>query len=219
MPEIYSPNYIAIEGVIGVGKTTFSKMLSENISADLLNEEVFDNPFLVDYYKNKKRFAFSCQLFFLISRFQQQQQLLTRDLFAQKIVADYLYAKDSIFASITLSERELVLYEKIAPILIENIPKPDLVIYLQASTPILLERIKKRNYSFEKTIDYEYVEMINKAYDYYFFNYTDAPLLVVKTDDIDFVNNPEHFNDLIDQIHKPIAGKKYYIPSGEFVRE
>ncbi len=219
MQETSSPNYIAIEGVIGVGKTTFSKMLSEKISADLLNEEVFENPFLVDYYKNKKRFAFSCQLFFLISRFQQQQKLMVRDLFAQKIVADYLYAKDSIFASITLSERELVLYEKIAPILIENIPKPDLVIYLQASTPVLLSRIKKRNYLFEKTIDYEYVEMINKAYDYYFFNYTDTPLLVVRTDDIDFVNNLEHFNDLIDQIHKPIAGKKYYTPSGEFVRE
>lgn len=218
LPEIYSPDYIAIEGVIGVGKTTFSKMISDELGARLLNEEVFENPFLVDYYKNKKRFAFSCQLFFLISRFQQQQQLMIRDLFSEKIVSDYLYAKDSIFASITLSERELVLYDKIAPILIENIPKPDLAIYLQASTPILLERIKKRNYPFEKTIDSDYIELINKAYDYYFFNYTETPLLVVKTDNIDFVNNPDHFKDLIEQISKPLMGKKYYTPSGEFVR-
>ena len=216
--ENYNLNYIAMEGVIGVGKTTFAKMLAERLGAELLNEEVFENPFLVDFYKNRKRYAFSCQLFFLISRFQQQQQLMVRDLFAQKIVADYLFAKDSIFASINLSERELTLYEKIAPALSRDIPRPDLVIYLQASTPTLLNRIKKRSYNFEKPIDYDYLEVLNKAYDYYFFNYTDSPLLVVKTDEIDFVNNPEHFDDLIEQINKPISGKKYYVPSGDFVK-
>ena len=216
--ENYNLNYIAMEGVIGVGKTTFAKMLAERLNAELLNEEVFENPFLVDFYKNRKRYAFSCQLFFLISRFQQQQQLMVRDLFAQRIVADYLFAKDSIFASINLSERELTLYEKIAPTLSRDIPRPDLVIYLQASTPTLLNRIKKRSYNFEKPIDYDYLEMLNKAYDYYFFNYTDSPLLVVKTDEIDFVNNPEQFDDLIEQIKKPISGKKYYVPSGDFVK-
>ncbi|MEA1981567.1 MAG: deoxynucleoside kinase [candidate division Zixibacteria bacterium] len=216
--ENYNLNYIAMEGVIGVGKTTFAKMLAERLDAELLNEEVFENPFLVDFYKNRKRYAFSCQLFFLISRFQQQQQLMVRDLFAQRIVADYLFAKDSIFASINLSERELTLYEKIAPTLSRDIPRPDLVIYLQASTPTLLNRIKKRSYNFEKPIDYDYLEMLNKAYDYYFFNYTDSPLLVVKTDEIDFVNNPEQFDDLIEQIKKPISGKKYYVPSGDFVK-
>ncbi|RKX19941.1 MAG: deoxynucleoside kinase [Candidatus Zixiibacteriota bacterium] len=216
--ENYNLNYIAMEGVIGVGKTTFAKMLAERLNAELLNEEVFENPFLVDFYKNRKRYAFSCQLFFLISRFQQQQQLMVRDLFAQRIVADYLFAKDSIFASINLSERELTLYEKIAPTLSRDIPRPDLVIYLQASTPTLLNRIKKRSYNFEKPIDYDYLEMLNKAYDYYFFNYTDSPLLVVKTDEIDFVNNSEQFDDLIEQIKKPISGKKYYVPSGDFVK-
>jgi len=215
----FEPKYIAVEGVIGVGKTTFAKMLAERLNAELLNEEVFDNPFLVDFYKNKKRFAFSCQLYFLISRFQQQQQLMVRDLFAQSIVADYLFAKDSIFSSITLSDRELALYNKISPILSQDIPKPDLVIYLQASTPILLKRIHQRNFSFEKPIDYDYIEELNKAYNYFFFNYTDTPLLVVKTDDIDFVNNPQHFDDLIDQINKPISGKRYYVPTGDFVRE
>ena len=216
--EIYEPKYIAVEGVIGVGKTTFSKMLADCFNAELVAEEVFENPFLVDFYKNPKRYAFSCQLFFLISRFQQQQQLYTRDLFAERIVADYLFAKDSIFASVNLSNRELALYNKIAPTLSQNIPKPDLVIYLQASTDILMQRIGKRNFSFEKAIDYDYIEMVNKAYDYYFFDYTDTPLLVVKTNEIDFVNNPEHFEDLIDQISKPITGKKYYAPSGNLAR-
>ena len=213
--EVSEPNYIAVEGVIGVGKTSFAKMLAERLNAELINEEVFENPFLVDFYKNRKRYAFSCQLFFLLSRFQQQQQLMVRDLFAQRIIADYLFAKDSIFASITLSERELALYEKIAPILSRDMPPPDLAIYLQASTPVLRERISRRNYTFERSIDMDYIEVLNQAYDYYFFNYTDTPLLVVKTDNIDFVNNPEHFEDLIEQIGKRITGKKYYVPAGD----
>jgi deoxyadenosine/deoxycytidine kinase len=218
-PEVFEPNYIAVEGVIGVGKTTFAQMLAQRIDADLLNEEVFENPFLVDYYKNRARYALSCQLYFLISRFQQQQQLMVRDLFAQRIVADYLFAKDAIFASVALSERELTLYNKIAPALSRDIPKPDLVIYLQAGTPVLLSRIRKRNFAFEKQIDHDYLEMLNQAYDYFFFHYTDTPLLVVKTDEIDFVNNPEHFDDLIEQIHKPISGKKYYVPAGDLARK
>ena len=213
--ERYEPGYIAVEGVIGVGKSSFAVMLAARINAQLLNEEVLENPFLADFYKKRKRFAFSCQIYFLLSRYQQQQQLITRDLFRQRLVADYLYAKDSIFASINLSGHELSLYEKIAPVLSQNIPKPDIVIYLQASTPVLLERIRKRSMAIEKPIDYDYVEMLNKAYDYYFFNYSDTPLLVVKTDSIDFVANPEHFDDLIDQIHKPISGKKYYVPSAD----
>jgi len=217
--ETFEPNYIAVEGVIGVGKTSFAKMLSERLDANLVAEEVFENPFLVDFYKNPKRFAFSCQLYFLISRFQQQQQLMVHDLFSQRIVADYIFAKDAIFAQVNLSEREMVLYEKMAPILAKDIPRPDMVIYLQGSTPILLERINRRNYSFEKTIDYEYIDLINKAYDYFFFNYNETPLLVVRTDEIDFVNNPEHFEDLIQQIRKPITGKKYYSPAGDLVRE
>ena len=217
--ETFEPNYIAVEGVIGVGKTSFARMLAERLEANLVAEEVFENPFLVDFYKNPKRFAFSCQLYFLISRFQQQQQLMVHDLFSRRIVADYIFAKDAIFAQVNLSEREMILYEKIAPILARDIPRPELVIYLQGSTTVLLDRINRRNYSFEKTIDFEYVDMINKAYDYFFFNYNETPLLVVRTDEIDFVNNPEHFEDLIEQIKKPITGKKYYSPAGDLVRE
>ncbi len=213
--ETLEPKYVAVEGVIGVGKTSFAQMLASRIDAELINEEVLENPFLVDFYKNRKRFAFSCQLYFLISRFQQQQGLMVRDLFAQRIVADYLFAKDSIFASVNLSDRELALYNRIAPVLLSDIPRPDLVIYLQASTPTLLKRIHNRNFSFEKSIDYDYIEVLNKAYDYYFFNYSETPLLVVKTDEIDFVNNPGHFDDLTEQINKPISGKKYYVPAGD----
>jgi deoxyguanosine kinase len=219
LPEAFKSNYIAVEGVIGVGKTSFAKMLAESIDAQLMVEEVFENPFLVDFYKNRKRFALSCQLFFLMSRFQQQQQLMVRDLFAQRIVADYLFAKDAIFAQVNLSERELTLYEKIAPVLARDVPRPDLVIYLQARTEVLLSRIKNRDYAFEKSIDFDYVDGLNKAYDYFFFDYTDTPLLVVKTDEIDFVNKPEHFDDLIEQISKPVNGKKYYVPAGDLVRE
>jgi deoxyguanosine kinase len=209
----FEPDYIAVEGVIGVGKSSFAQMLSERLGARLVNEEVFENPFLVDFYKDRKRYGLSCQLYFLITRFQQQQELMVRDLFARKIVADYLFAKDAIFASVNLSERELALYNKIAPALSRDVPSPDLVIYLQASTPVLLERIRGRNLPFEKPIDFDYVAMLNTAYDYYFFHYTDSPLLVVKTDEIDFVHRPEHFDDLIEQISKPIAGKKYYSPT------
>ena len=218
MARLYTDSdYLAVEGVIGVGKTSFARMLAEELGAEVMAEEVFENPFLVDFYKNKKRYALQCQLNFLISRYQQQQQLVKRDLFAQKIVSDYLFAKDAIFASVNLSEPELLLYEKIAAVLSSEIPRPDLVIYLQASTPTLLERIRKRDLGFEKPIDFDYLELLNKAYDYFFFNYIDTPLLVVKTDNIDFVNNPEHFTDLVSQIKKPINGKKYYSPAGDLV--
>ncbi len=214
-PEAFEPNYIAVEGVIGAGKTSFAEMLAARLDATLLPEQAFENPFLVDFYKNRKRYAFTCQLFFLLSRYQQQQQLMVHDLFSKRVVADYLFQKDAIFASVNLSERELALYEKIAPTLARDIPRPDLVIYLQASTPVLMDRIKRRNLRFERAIDDDYVEKLNQAYDYFFFDYNEAPLLVVKTDNIDFVNTPDHFEDLIEQIHKPLSGKKYYSPAGD----
>ncbi len=214
-PATSEHNYIAVEGVIGVGKTSFAGMLAERLGAQVVNEEVLGNPFLTDFYRDRKRYAFSCQLFFLLSRFNQQVQLQTRDLFAERVVADYLYAKDSIFASINLSDRELALYSKLATLLARDVPRPDLAVYLQASTPVLLERIRRRNLPFERAIDHEYVEMLNKAYDYFFFDYGETPLLVVKTDQIDFVNNSEHFDDLINLISRPIFGTKYYAPAGD----
>ena len=208
------PNYIAIEGVIGAGKTTLSKMLSRELKAELLLDDAMNNPFLTDFYKNPKRYAFSVQLFYLLTRYQQQQSLVMRDLFAQRIIADYTFARDKIFASVNLSERELILYEKLMPLLDSAIPKPDLTIYLQTSTPVLLDRIKKRNVSVEKSIDSNYIEKLNAAFNSYFFHYDESPLLVVKTDDIDFVENQDDFKNLVDIIGKPLTGKKYYVPAG-----
>ncbi len=207
------PRYIAVEGVIGVGKTTFAKSLAEEIDATLELDEGYDNPFLSDFYQNRERHAFTTQLFFLLSRFQRQQSLRTHDLFADHIVSDYIFARDSLFASVTLSDRELTLYEKIMPILERDIPKPDLVIYLQASTEVLLDRIRLRNIKAERSISKDYINKLCEAYNQFFFHYTDTPLLVVKTDNIDFVNEPAHLEDIVNQLKRPIHGKRYYSPS------
>lgn len=208
------PNYIAIEGVIGAGKTTLAGMLAEKTGAELLLDDAMNNPFIVDFYKDKKRYAFSAQLYFLLTRYQQQQTLVVHDLFAQRIVADYSFMRDHVFATVNLSRRELILYEKFLPLLKADIPKPDLTIYLQTSTPVLMERIRKRNFGFERPIDGDYIEELNDAFNYFFFHYDDSPLLVVKTDDIDFVENSDDFENLLDIIKKPISGKKYYVPAG-----
>ncbi len=211
---MFEPNYIAIEGVIGAGKTTLCKMLSERLGAEPLFDDAMNNPFLPDFYKDKNRFAFSAQLYFLLTRYQQQQALIERDLFAQKIVADYAFVRDHIFATINLNRQELILYEKILPLLKTEIPQPDLTIYLQTSTPVLMERIKKRNVNFEKTIDIDYINELNESFNYFFFHYDDSPLLVVKTDEIDFVKNSDDFDNIVDIIRKPVKGKKYYVPIG-----
>lgn len=208
------PNYIAIEGVIGAGKTTLTEMLARRLEAEPLHDEAYSNPFIKDFYKDKKRYAFSAQLYFLLTRYQQQQNLVERDLFAQRIVADYSFIRDHIFATVNLSERELILYEKILPLLQSSIPRPDLTIYLQTSTSVLLERIKKRSINFERTIDEDYIQGLNDAFNYYFFHYDDSPLLVVKTDLIDFVENSKDFDNIVEMIQKPISGKKYYVPAG-----
>lgn len=204
--------YIAVEGVIGVGKTSFATLLAERLGATLELDDGYQNPFLPDFYRNRERHAFTTQLYFLLSRFQRQQLLRTHDLFSEKIVTDYLFARDALFASVTLSEMELKLYEKILPILERDIPQPELVIYLQASTDALMHRIRKRNVECERHIDREYIERLGEAYNYFFFHYTDTPLLVVKTDHIDFVNDVNHLNDIVDQLSRPIHGKKYYSP-------
>ncbi len=208
------PRYIAVEGVIGAGKSTLAKMLAEELKAELLLDDAMNNPFLVDFYKNPKRYAFSAQLYFLLTRYQQQQSLMAYDLFAQRIIADYSFARDRIFASVNLSQREATLYEKIIPLLTSSIPKPDLTIYLQASTPVLQERIRKRNYTFERSIDADYIQQLNESFNYFFFHYEETPLLVVKTDDIDFVENRNDFQNLVELIKKPVSGKKYYVPAG-----
>lgn len=207
-------NYIAVEGPIGVGKTSLAKILAEKLDAHLILEEATENPFLADFYKNKKKYAFQAQIFFLLARYQQLAKMETHDLFHQRIVADYTFEKDQLFAKVNLSDREMILYDKIAESISTDLPKPDLVIFLQAATETLLKRIKNRGVPFEKNIDLNYLDELNEAYNYYFFEYDSTPLLVVKTDEVDFVKNPDDLNDLLEQIKKPLSGTHYYVPPG-----
>ena len=204
--------YLVIEGVIGAGKTSLTRMLAERLKAGLVLEEVEDNPFLKDFYRDRARYAFQTQMHFLFSRYQQQRNLKQTDLFSDKLVADYLFQKDRIFASLNLVDKELALYERLVGWLELDVVKPDVVVYLQASAETLMERIAKRNRSFEKDMDKSYIERLNDAYNHHFFHYTETPLLVVNTNRIDFVNQPDDFEDLLQRILSHRQGTMYYAP-------
>lgn len=206
--------YIALEGPIGVGKSSLAKLLAEELGGRTMLEPVDENPFLVNFYGDMKKHAFQTQLFFLLSRYQQQQELNQRELFGQSVVSDYLFAKDRIFAYMNLSEHELGLYEQVFRLLDSRLVKPDLVVYLQASSEVLLERIEKRNNDYERKIEEEYLENLVEAYNKYFFYYTETPLLVVNTTEIDFVENPEDLSNLVKEIESIRGGTQHYIPLG-----
>jgi len=204
--------YLVIEGVIGAGKTSLARLLADRLGAGLVLEEVEDNPFLKDFYRDRTRYAFQTQMHFLFSRYQQQRNLRQTDLFNDKLVADYLFQKDRIFASLNLVDKELALYERLVGWLELDVVKPDVVVYLQASTDTLMERIMKRNRSFERDMDRDYIDRLNDAYNHYFFHYTDTPLLVVNSNRIDFVHEPEDFEDLFRRILTHHEGTMYYVP-------
>jgi deoxyguanosine kinase len=204
--------YIAIEGVIGVGKTSLAGFLSERLNAGLILEQSEENPYLEDFYRDPQRFAFQLQLFFLISRYRQLLGIPQQDLFHSHLIADYIFAKDRIFAHLNLERRDLILYDKVATLMERELPKPDLVIYLQSSTERLIEHIRKRNRKIEKNISTDYIRQLNEAYNSYFFHYKETPLLVVNTSEIDFVQKEGDLADLIRQIENPPAGVKYYVP-------
>ena len=204
--------YIALEGPIGVGKTSLSQLLAEEFKGMALLEEVDNNPFLISFYKDRQKYAFQTQLFFLLSRYKQQKELGQQELFNSTVVADYLFAKDKIFAYLNLDENELALYEQIYRLLDARIPKPDLVIYIQARTETLIERIKKRNKVYEKDIEEDYIERLVDAYNRYFFYYTDTPLLVVDTSDIDFVNSRDDLTNVVNEIRSIKGGVQHYVP-------
>jgi len=209
-----APRYIVVEGPIGVGKTSLVDLLSERLGARKLLEVADDNPFLPNFYKDPRRYAFQTQLWFLLNRFRQQQELGQFDLFRQTLITDYLFAKDKIFAYLTLEDHELVLYERVHTLLQVQVPTADLVIFLQASTETLLQRIAIRGKAYEREMDRKYLEDLNAAYTHFFFHYTASPLLVVNTSDIDFVNRREDFEDLIKKIGETRAGMHYYVPLG-----
>jgi len=201
--------YIVVEGPIGVGKTTLVQRLAEAFQARTVFERADENPFLSKFYRNTDKFAFQTQIFFLLTRYQQQQEILQAELFRQNIFSDYLFAKDRIFAYLNLSEDELVLYEWIYQLLDQRVVKPDLVIYLQAPVHVLLRRIRKRTLWYEKEMSQEYLEQVSKAYNTFFFHYKDTPLLVVNTSNIDFVHREADLKNLIREVQNTEKGVRY----------
>ncbi len=204
--------YIAIEGPIGVGKSSLADLLAQKMGGSTLLEEVDSNPFLSSFYGDIKKYAFQTQLFFLLSRYQQQKDMFQRELFNSTVVSDYLFAKDRIFAYLNLDENELGLYEQVYRLLDTRIPKPDLVIYLQASTDVLFDRIRLRNKDYEKSVREDYLTKLIDAYNRYFFYYNETPLLVVNTTEIDFVNNAADLANLVKEIRHMKGGSQHYIP-------
>jgi deoxyguanosine kinase len=205
-------HYIVIEGPLGVGKTSLATMLAEKLSGQPLIEDVEENPFLVQFYENPKKYAFQTQIFFLLRRYNQASTMSQIDLFSRVTVSDFLFDKDRVFARSNLDENEYWLYEQLFRILKKRIPPPDLVIFLQAKTEVLMERIKTRNRKYERSIGYKYLEKINQAFNEFFFHYTDSPLLVVNASEIDFVHVPEDFEDLVEQVRVMKSGTQYYVP-------
>ncbi len=206
--------YIVLEGPIGVGKTTLAALLAEEFSARTIFENVEENPFLKEFYKDRKRNAFKAQLYFLLSRYQQQSELAQIDLFQKTTISDYLFAKDRIFATINLDETELYLYDQIFRVLNPRIPTPNLVIYLQADTDVLLKRIKIRGKAYEKGIDAEYLDRVVSTYNNFFFHYNDSPLLVIKTTKIDYVTKKGDLEELVKEIKEFKSGTQYFVPLG-----
>ena len=211
MRNIY---YIAVEGVIGVGKTSLCKIIGENFSAKIVYEKFEENPFLEDFYTDKERFAFQTQLYFLLSRYRQHQEMMQVELFHKLLISDYMFVKDKIFANITLSDKELVLYNSVVTLLERDIPNPDLVIYLQSSTNRLMENIRRRGRHYEELITLDYLQQLNDAYNDFFLRYDSSPLLIVNSTDIDFVDNEKDRDDLLQKIRQPFSGTRYYNPKG-----
>lgn len=208
-------NYLCIEGVIGSGKTSLTNILAERFNGRSILEEAEENPFLAKFYAQRRSFAFQTQLWFLVSRFRQLSQMVAQqDLFHQFTVSDYIFAKDRIFASINLDDEEYGLYNTVSGVMTSSIPKPDLVVYLQASNDVLLRRIEKRGRPFEYNMDPQYLEILNRVYNQFFFHYNDTPLLIVNTNNIDFVNNESDLGELIEQIARVKQGTEYYQPMG-----
>ena len=205
--------YIAIEGVIGAGKTSLARKLKERLNSEIIFEQFDANPFLESFYSDRRRYAFQTQMFFLINRFTQQQQLNQENLFTDYLICDYIFEKDKIFAYLNLTGEELKLYETIFPLLSRNLRKPDLVVFLQSSVDRLMYNIKKRNRKIERNLTANYIEDLSEAYTQFFFRYNTTPLLIVNSTEIDFVQSNNDFDELFKQIFREDRGLiEYFKP-------
>jgi len=207
--------YIAVEGVIGVGKTALAERLADRLSGHLVLEEIEENPFLGRFYQDIAGYAFQTQLFFLLSRCKQQQELRQPELFDETIVSDYLFEKDRVFASLNLTEHEFALYEKVYELLARDVVRPDLLVYLQARTDVLLGRIRQRGRPFEAPLGREYLDSLADAYNRFFLHYDASPMLIVNTERVDFVASQEDMNDLFKAIQTTTKGRRFYSPRGK----
>lgn len=197
--------YIAIEGAIGVGKTTLARFLGESLSAELLLEVFEENPFLSDFYADRARYAFQTQIFFLLSRYRQQHRVIANTTNRCPLVSDYLFAKDWLFAHLNLVGDELAMYERVHAIIATKIPTPDLVVYLRADTDVLMERIALRDRAYERAMERAYIAALGNAYDDFFAQYTQAPTLTIDSNDLDFVRRPADLRAILDRIRAKLG--------------
>ncbi|MEM8996464.1 MAG: deoxynucleoside kinase [Acidobacteriota bacterium] len=206
-------HYLAIDGPIGVGKTTLVDMLTRRFEGVKVLEDA-TNPFLDKFYKDRPGAAFQTQLYYLLSRFKQQQEIVQRNLFERLVVADYPFQKDRIFAYLNLTDDELLIYDKLYAMLEPQVPAPDLVLYLVADVETCMSRIRKRDRAYEKRLSGEYLTELLDAYNHYYHHYRSSPVLVVDTRNLRFPTRPEDFEELIEQLKKPRKGTEYYTPLG-----
>ncbi len=206
-------HYITVDGPIGVGKTTLVEMLTQHFEGVKILEDV-NNPFLGDFYQDRPGAAFQTELYFLLSRYKQQQDIAQRGLFDRLLVADYTFQKNRIFAYLNLSDDELMLFDKLYALLEPQIPVPDLVIHLVADVDTCMERIRRRNRNVEKSLSQEYLAELIDAYNHYYHYYDRSPLLVVDTRHMNFPQRPEDFDELLHRLSRPVRGTEYYQPLG-----
>ena len=212
MAESLPFRYLAVDGPIGVGKTSLVDRLVKRFEAVKVLEDV-ENPFLPDFYQDRPGAAFQTQMYFLLSRYKQQQEIVQQELFQRLIVSDYSFQKDRIFAYLTLGDDDLALYDKLYATLEPNVPVPDLVLYLTADVDTCMARIRKRARSFEKEISDEYMAELIDAYNHYFHYYNRSPLLVVDTRNLNFPDSKSDFEELVQQLQRPIRGTEYFVPA------
>ena len=212
--QTIEPRFIAVEGAIGAGKTSLVNLLEQQYGARVILEENDSNPFIAKFYEDQETYSFQTQIFFLLSRYNQYMELAQRDLFNSVVVIDYLFQRDKIFAQLNLEDHEYRLYEQIYNLIGAKAPKPDLVIFLQASTEVLLERVSKRGREYESFMDPNYLDSVNKAFNNFFFYYSDTPLLVINTNEIDFVEKKCDLEELINKVNSHKIGREYYNPLG-----